>query len=163
MLRLNSYRRDMSLMLRSLFLRGGTPVDPTLCLVAVQLHAQNGEGDGWLERNSDTRTGFVHGYIIGLSRGFAQGCLSYERLVPQQKTYVHFADLPSLKCSRQAFGFSKPISFYVEQITRFYAVNAEDRKVPFEEVLKKLSDNEHLTPKQMHEWFKQHGYGKFRQ
>lgn len=69
-----------------------------LCLF-TQLQAQNGEGDGWLEKNSDSRT---------------------------------------------------------------YSAYAEDRKVPFEEVLKKLSDAEHLTPEQMHEWFKQHGYRKFR-
>ena len=132
-----------------------------LLLATLQIHAQDGEGDGWLERNSDTRTGFVHGYIVGLSRGFAQGCLAYEKSLPQQKTYVRFADLPSLRCSRQTLGFSKPISFYVEQITRFYTANAEDRKVPFEEVLKKLSDDEHMMPEQMHDWFKQHGYGKF--
>ncbi len=82
--------------------------------------------------------------------------------MPQQKGYVRPADLPSVKCSRQALSFSKPISSYVEQITSFYMASAVDRKVPFEEVLKKLSDDEHMTPEQMHEWFKQHGWGKFR-
>jgi hypothetical protein len=133
-----------------------------LFVATVQLQAQDGEGGGWLERNPDSRIGFVHGYIVGLSRGFAQGCVAYERSVPQQKTYVRPADLPSVKCSRQTPSFSKPISFYAEQITRFYTANAEDRKVPFEEVLKMLSDGKHMTPEQMHDWFKQHGWGKFR-
>lgn len=125
------------------------------------LRAEGGEGDGWLEMNSDTRTGFVSGYTIGLSRGFAQGCLAYEKVAPRDKKYYRVADLPSLKCSRQGFGFSRPISLYVEQITEFYSGHAEDRNVPFEDVLKRLSDDASMTPKQMHEWFAQHGYGKF--
>jgi hypothetical protein len=131
-----------------------------LCLLS-QLHAQNGEGDAWVEMNSDMQTGFVWGYTIGLSRGFAQGCVAYGKLAPSQPPH-RLADDLFHKCLRQGYGFSKLISFYVEQITEFYKSSAEDRKVPIDEVLRKLSDDQSMTPKQMHEWFKQHGYGRFR-
>jgi len=130
-----------------------------LCLV-TQLHAQSGEGDSWFEMNSDMQTGFVSGYIIGLSRGLGEGCVACTKLAPPQPPHRLADDLLG-KCLRQGFGFTKPTSFYVGQITEFYKTSAEDRKAAFDEVLKKLSDDQGMTPKQMHEWFKQHGYGKF--
>jgi hypothetical protein len=42
----------------------------------------------------------------------------------------------------------------------FYTSFPADRDVPFEEVLKKLSDSEDMTPQQMHEWFKEHRHKK---
>jgi hypothetical protein len=128
---------------------------------SLRTHAASHEGEAWLEMNTDTRTGFVFGYTVGLSRGFVQGCLAYQKSVPPPEGFHPIADDPFLKCTRQGFSFTKPLSFYAEQITKFYTASAEDRKVPFQEVIKKLSDEEHLTPEQMHEYFKQHGYGKF--
>ena len=40
----------------------------------------------------------------------------------------------------------------------FYTSFPEDHDVPFEQVLKKLSDSESMAPQQMHEWFKEHDY-----
>jgi hypothetical protein len=121
--------------------------------------AQNGEGDAWMSMNSDTRFGFVFGYTIGLNRGFTQGCIAYDKIVPSQKPHSLHDDL-FVKCTSKGFGFSKPVPFYEKQITDFYTSFPADRKVPFEEVLKKLSDSENMTPQQMHEWFKEHGHGK---
>jgi hypothetical protein len=111
--------------------------------------------------NSDTRTGFVWGYMVGLSTGYGEGCDTYHKLAPLAKPHL-IKDDPFHKCIASSLGFSQPVSFYVRQITDFYSLSPSDRQVPFGEVLKKLSDDEHMTPQQMREWFKQHGWGKFR-
>ncbi len=49
---------------------------------------------------------------------------------------------------------------YVKQVTDFYESFPSDRTVPFEEVAKKLSDSENMTPQQMHKWFEEHGHRK---
>jgi hypothetical protein len=138
-------------------------IGAALLVFSLSLRAQapTGEGAAWLEMNSDTQTGFVYGYAIGIGNGFLQACLACQKSAPPREGFHPIADDLFLKCTRQRPRFTKPISFYVEQITKFYTASAEDRKVPFEEVFLKLSDEEHLTPEQMHEYFKQHGYGKF--
>ena len=50
---------------------------------------QNTEGDAWLRMNSDTRTGFVWGYTIGLSRGFAEGCDTYRNIEKPKSRDLH--------------------------------------------------------------------------
>jgi len=109
--------------------------------------------------NSDTRHGFVWGYTIGLTRGFAQGCNAYYQIAPPQAPHSLQDDLFG-KCITKGFGFSKPVAYYEKQITDFYTSFPTDRNVPFEDVLKKLSDSENMTPQQMHAWFKEHGHTK---
>ena len=118
----------------------------------------SGEGDGWLRMEPTTRTGFLWGYTIGLSRGFAEGCSAYNRIVPFQRHNLH--NDPFGKCIGRGPGFSRPVDYYVKQVTDFYEFFPADRNVPFEEVLKKLSDSENMTPSQMHEWFEQHRHRK---
>jgi hypothetical protein len=123
----------------------------------MSAQTRNGEGDGWLKMNSDNQFGFVYGYTIGLSRGFAQGCQTYAEIAPPQKPHRLKDDL-RLKCGDKGFGFSKPVEVYQKQITDFYTSFPADHDVPFEQVLKRLSDSESMTPQQMHEWFKEHDY-----
>ena len=116
--------------------------------------AQSTEGNRWLDMNSDTRSGFVWGYILGVTRGFAEGCEAYDKIVPLRAP-VSLKEYPFAKClNSKGRGFSKPIPFYQEEITDFYSSFPSDRDVPFGEVLKRLSDDEHMTPAQIHEWFK---------
>ncbi|MBZ5540144.1 MAG: hypothetical protein LAN61_06440 [Acidobacteriia bacterium] len=139
----------------------GTVLAVLLALFVHYTSAQtyNREGDAWLSMNSDTRLGFVWGYTIGLSRGFAQGCEAYYEVAPPQEPHSFQDDLFG-KCATRGVGFSKPVAYYEKQITDFYTSFPAERKVPFEDVLKKLSDSENMTPQQMHEWFKEHGYKK---
>ena len=146
---------------RRTFVFTGTAV---LVLLALSVRygsaqAQNGEGDAWMSMNSDTRFGFVFGYTIGLNSGFTQGCVAYYKIAPPQKPHSLHDDLFG-RCTSKGFGFSKPPAFYEKQITDFYTSFPADRKVPFEEVLKKLSDSENMTAQQIHDWFKEHGHGK---
>ena len=68
---------------------------------------------------------------------------------------------PFAKClNSSGRGFSRPVDFYVSQVTEFYESFPSDRAIPFEEVLKRLSDSELMTPKQIHDWFERHARGK---
>ncbi|MGA2609018.1 MAG: hypothetical protein ABSH01_16370 [Terriglobia bacterium] len=117
------------------------------------------EGDAWLRMNPDTRTGFLRGYTIGLSRGFAEGCDTY-RSIEKPRTRDLRND-PFANClNARGRGFSQPVDHYVKQVTDFYESFPSDRTVPFEEVLKKLSDSDNMTPQQMHKWFEEHGHRK---
>jgi hypothetical protein len=119
---------------------------------------QTGEGDGFLRMTPETRSGFLLGYTIGLSRGFAQGCLAY-RSIAEFKTHDVHND-PFGRCVNRGPGFSRSVDYYVKQVTDFYESFPADRNVPFEEVLKKLSDSENMTPSQMHAWFEKHRHRK---
>jgi hypothetical protein len=117
---------------------------------------QHGEGDAWITMNSDNQFRFVLGYTVGLSKGFAEGCDAYYKIAPPQKPHALRDDLFA-KCLAQGLGFSKPVAFYQKQITDFYTLFPGERDVPFEQVLKSLSDSENMTPQQIHQWFKGHG------
>jgi hypothetical protein len=113
---------------------------------------QNADGDAWLHMNRDTQTGFVRGYTIGLTRGFAQGCDAYRSLVPVETHDIH--NDPFAGClNTSGRCFSQPVDFYVRQVTDFYQSFPSDRAISFEDVLKKLSDGQNMTPRQIHDWF----------
>jgi hypothetical protein len=133
---------------------------PVLCTLAASAQTQNGEGDGWMNWNSDTRLGFVWGYTIGLNRGFGQGCGAYYKVALPGKAH-NLRDDPLSKCISKGPGFSKPPAFYENRITDFYTSFPEDRDVPFEQVLRWLSDSENISVQQMHERTKEHGHTKW--
>jgi hypothetical protein len=117
--------------------------------------AQRGDGDKWINMNSDSQLRFLLGYTVGLSKGFAEGCDAFYKISPSQKPHALPDDLFA-KCLAQGLGFSKPVAFYQQQITNFYTLFPGDRDVAFEQLLKSLSDSKNMTPQQMHLWFKQH-------
>ncbi len=119
---------------------------------------RNTEGDAWLRMSPDARSVFLMAYTGGLSRGFAEGCLAYDRIAKPKNYDVHKAPLG--KCLNRGPGFSRSVDYYVKQVTDFYESFPADRNVPFEEVLKKLSDSENMTPSQMHEWSEKHRHTK---
>jgi hypothetical protein len=125
-------------------------------MLHISGQTQHGDGDAWISLNSDNQFRFVLGYTVGLSKGFAEGCDAFYKIAPPQKPHALRDDLFS-KCLAQSLGFSKPMAFYQKQITDFYTSFQGDRDVPFEQVLKSLSDSENMTPQQMHQWFKEHG------
>jgi hypothetical protein len=130
-----------------------------LSVSRVLAGGQDTEGDAWLNMNPDTRIAFVRGYTVGLSRGFAEGCDAYKR-IEQPKNY-DLRDDPFRKClNTPGHGFGRDVDYYAEQVTAFYTLFPSDRAAPFEEVLKKLSDSEKMTPPQIHEWFKERGHSK---
>jgi len=97
---------------------------------------------------------FVRGYIAGLSRGFEEGCDADRTIDPRKNYDLH--DDRFAKCLNRSPGFSKPVEYYAKQVAAFYASFPSDRTVPFETVVKKLSDSESMTTQQMHEFFKSH-------
>jgi hypothetical protein len=101
---------------------------------------QHGDGDAWISMNSDNQFRFVLGYTVGLSEGFGEGCDAFYKIAAPQKPHPLRDDLFA-KCLAQGFGFSKPVAFYQKQITDFFTLFPEDRDVPFEQVLKSLSDS----------------------
>jgi hypothetical protein len=119
---------------------------------------RNTEGDAWLRMSPDARSVFLMAYTGGLSRGFAEGCLAYDRIAKPKNYDVHKAPLG--KCLNRGRGFSRSVDYYVKQVTQFYESFPSDRTVEFHEVIKKLSDSESMTARQMHEWFEEHGHRK---
>lgn len=108
------------------------------------------EGDSWLAMNQERKSGFVLGYTIGISRGFAEGCATYDQIVN-----VHDVPLksdPLRKCfDSKGRGFSKPVQFYVDRVNDFYKTYPGNRNFPVGELIKKLSDSENLTPQEIHQ------------
>jgi hypothetical protein len=127
-------------------------VAPVSCYIWAQV--QTGEGDEWLSKASEARLGFVSGYIIGMSRGFADGCDTYRRIAPQVSRGLR-DDLFGKCLNSSDRGFSRPADLYEKRITEFYSSFPSDRRIPFEKVLKALSDSENKTPEQMHEMFRE--------
>jgi hypothetical protein len=130
------------------------------CSQVASAQTQNGEGDGWMKWNSDTRLGFVWGYTMGLNHGFGQGCGAYYKAAQPEKPHS-LRDDPLGKCISKGLGFSKPPAFYEKKVTDFYTSFPEDRDVPFEQVLKWSSDSENISVQQMHERAKEHGHTKW--
>ena len=116
------------------------------------------EGEAWLHMSPDSRAGFAWGYTIGLSRRFAQGCNAYRSINPSKSRDLH--DDPFAKCLGRGEGFSRSVDYYVKKVTEFYESYPLDHDVLFEEVLKRLSDSENMTPAQIHQWAEQRQHVK---
>jgi hypothetical protein len=133
-----------------------TSQEPTRGFPTDRTH---GEGKLWLQWDESQRKGFVWGYIWGLDRGYHNGCDSLYAASPSLVTIDPSKGPDPLKnplqeCMLKLPVFSKPIAYYVTQITNFYGTYPQDQDLPLRQLFAQLADSSsNKTLEQIHSWY----------
>ncbi len=140
-----------------------------ICLTALSACAQTGdtraepqisskgslapastEGGRWLKWNGETKLQYVEAYSLGFQRGFYQACkVAVKTMSAAAKSQESAFD----ECHRQVQRHSRYMEEYVQSITDYYSSYPDDLNVDISELLEGLSDSQHLTIQQMHEYY----------
>lgn len=111
------------------------------------------EGKIWLNWDSETRLGFVRGYLVGIRAGNRMGCSSYDKLFGT-RTAKSLDEIPISKCLASAPTFSKPPEEYSKTMTSFYQEYPKDTGLNLETLLWLLSDKQAKTRQEVDAWFR---------
>jgi hypothetical protein len=102
-------------------------------------------GKVWLGWNSNERTGFVRGFIVGHGEGYQSGCRGAETNSTDSKASDNEFD----PCLQQRHLFRREVPFYEQFITDFYNRYSMDRDVPVRVLLLQADEK---TPSEVHQW-----------
>lgn len=117
-----------------------------------------GEGKMWLQWDESQRKGFVWGYVWGLERGYRNGCAALDEGFTSAGTVglsqeTDLSKNPLQQCLSKELVFSKEVTYYVAQTTKFYETYPQDQDLPIQQLFTQLADSNNKTLKQIDSWY----------
>jgi hypothetical protein len=141
-----------------------------LVLMVIRVPAQvrpeqRGRGEEWLSWSPAERSAYVVGYIDGDSSGSHGACEVAQDLFGTGKRYRlgdehHPSEMPSARClasvekySRYTYkeGLAIDLTAYTTVITEFYTKHPEYRGIPYQYLMRSLSDSKYKTAEELYQ------------
>ncbi len=154
-------------MLRKYLIGVGVLLILTIITTAAQVRLEQlARGGEWLSWSSGQRSTYVNGFIAGYQEGTHEACdVAQNLFADPNATYTlgdehHPSDMPSARCLAHMNKYSRfkyteasglDLSAYTDVITDFYNKHREYQGIPFNDLLKLLSDRESKTADQLYQ------------
>ena len=107
-------------------------------------------GGRWSEWSAETRLQYVEAYVVGHQRGFYEACeVALKANLPDTAARQRSVQ----DCQGKNPRYSKYMDDYAGLITSYYRTYPEDLNLDLSELLGAFSDSEHLSIRQVHQYY----------